>query len=276
MALNLGSARQIASNALRVATGTDTFSVSNFRQQFREGVGRPSLFKFKLKRLPSFFDQYGDAYSITDKNSTVSLDLLRGAASLIGVNSSTATTIFNEGEYLLNSLQGRGGRDLTFRVTRAQMPQQVVESYNIQYIGPGIRFPREINNGSITIDIMCSGSYWEHNLFSFWIRNMMDYGRYADSVYTYDVRYFTECFTEAELMIFNDDGNLVYKVDFEHVWPEMVGGENFDWSRKDAISSFPVTLHYSTAVAFQEDISKGQQLAKIESIGQRLINFPKL
>lgn len=259
--------RNIAGSALRIATGNQgTFSPDNFRKQFSNGVGRPNLFQFKFKRMPNVMADPN--YGLTPFQS---LGLISKGASVLGIGSAPLLTGINTVETMFNSITGRETRDLTFRVSKAQLPQKIINTYNVSYYGPGSRFPSEIDNSSITIDVISSGSYWEHIFFTGWQNSIIDYDRYRDNP-SFDVVYFDDIVTEAELIIYNDDGEKAYTILFEKVWPEVVGGDNFDWSRKDSIVTFPVTLHYSVA---SNSAGSKSPIKGITSIAQRLINLPK-
>lgn len=261
--------RNIAGSAIRVATGNQgTFSVDNFRKQFFSGVGRPSLFQFKLKRMPRVLADPNAGL----KSPINELGYISKAATLLDVGSAQLLTSFNQAETTFNALTGRENRDLSFRISRAPMPQKTIASYNVSYYGPGSRFPSEINNDTIIIEVMSSGSYWEHELFTSWQTAIIDYDRYRD-LPSFDVAYFDDIVTEAELIIYNDEGDVAYTVLFEKVWPEVVGGDNFDWSRKDSIVSFPVTLHYS--VATNKKNTNNNKLKAVTTVAQNLINLPK-
>lgn len=260
--------RNIAGSAIRIATGNQgAFSPDNFRKQFSSGVARPSLFQFKFTRMPNVMANPNYGFEPFQ-----SFGLISKGAGLLGIGSAPLLTGINETETMFNALTGRENRDLTFRISRAQLPQKVINAYNVSYYGPGSRFPSEIDNGSITIDVMCSGSYWEHVFFTGWQTSIIHYDKYKNET-SFDVAYFDDIVSEAELNIYNDDGEKAYTVFFEKIWPEVVGGDNFDWSRKDSIVSFPVTLHYSIATNTSTDSKNSIKTAS--SIAQRLINLPK-
>lgn len=258
---------QFASDVLRIATGTNSFSPDNFRRQFQEGFARPSLFQFKLKRMPNVFS------TNIDQLSPISLGAITSRLPLVDIVSARATTTLNTIENILNDVLGRSSRDLTFKVHKVQLPQRLIESYNISYIGPGKKFPREINNDNFQIEVLSSGTFWEHYMFLSWQAAILDYDKYANEP-SYDVAYYDDIITEAELLIFNDAGEQTYKVSFENIWPEGVGGEGFDWAKKDSIISFPVSFNFSTVTV--EMTGGTPDLKKYSNIARNVINLNRI
>ena len=121
--------------------------------------------------------------------------------------------------------------------------------------GPSVEFPKEIENSSMTINILCSGSYFEHEFFHTWADSITGYhGKMQNSTstsknYGFDVAYYEDLISEAELLVYNEDGNPSYLVRFDDIYPKSVGGIEFDWNAKNEISEFSVTLNYRTMIS---------------------------
>lgn len=257
----------IVSDALRLTTGTDAFNPDNFRKQFKKGFASPSLFKFKLLRMPNIFSA-----DITNPAKPINTSPVTNALDLVGLGSAQLTTgaTFLENSY--NSIRGLQNKDLTFSVSKTQLPNKIIESFKISYNGPGWKKPREINDDSLQIEVISSGDYWEHEMLIGWQHTILNYGKTSDN-FSYDVSYHQDIVTEADLVLYNVDGEVVYTVHFDKLWPEMVGGESFDWSKKDSIVSFPVSFNFST---YTVEMSGGTNPFKNNAfIADNIINYPK-
>lgn len=221
-----------------VDTGS-SFNPTDFRNSFKDGIGRPSLFVFRIKRYPQVY---------YNKSNTTGIG---GALAAIGINNS----VINTGTALFDTIRGRGLEDLQFRVTKFGLPSKNIETYTTKTYGPSVEFPKEIENSSMTINILCSGSYFEHEFFHTWADSITGYhGKMQNSTstsknYGFDVAYYEDLISEAELLVYNEDGNPSYLVRFDDIYPKSVGGIEFDWNAKNEISEFSVTLNYRTMIS---------------------------
>jgi hypothetical protein len=221
-----------------IDTGS-SFNPTDFRNSFKDGIGRPSLFVFKIKRYPQVYYK--------KKNTTG----IGGALSAIGISDQ----VINTGTALFETIKGRGLQDLQFRVTKFSLPSKNIETYTTKTYGPSTEFPREIENSSMTINVLCSGAYFEHEFFQSWADTITGYhGKMKNSAssskaYGFDVEYYDDVISEAELVVYNEDGGVTYLVKFDDIYPKSVGGIEFDWNAKNEMSEFSVTLNYRTMVS---------------------------
>ena len=237
-----------------------SFSPTNFRNSFKDGIGRPALFVFKIKRYPNVY--------YTKTNSTGLGGVISNMASTIGLNSSIVDKALTIGGSLYETVKGRGLSDLQFRVGKVSLPSKNLETYTTKTYGPATEFPREIENSSMNLSVLCSGSYYEHEFFQTWIDSVVGYKNKKEtstldlvnsllttigvtkettsSTYGFDLEYYDDIISEAELVIYNEMGKPSYIVTFEDVYPKVVGGIEFDWNAKNEVSEFSVVLNYRT------------------------------
>lgn len=242
----------------------DSFSPTKFRNSFNKGIGRPSLYLFRLKRYPNVYFQ----------KSSGGLGSIAGSiGGLIGGESGAniASQAYNIGETLYSSVSGSGLQDLQFRISRFGLPDKELRTYTTKIYGPSTEFPREIENGSLNFSVLCGGNYFEHEFFQTWIDAIMSYGSQKNDPVTelagkainavaglfgatppkssssntrFNVAYYDDVISDAELIVYNEDGNPSYHITFEEVYPMVVGGIEFDWNLKNEISVFNVVLNY--------------------------------
>jgi len=206
-----------------------SFSIKNFKSQFKDGVAKPSLFHFKLKRYPRcFFDRSTSINTFLNKVGIDTPDILSKA--------------INYGETIYENINNRSLSDLVFKVHRATLPNRLINSYSAKVYGPSTDFPRDIENGYFSISIYTSGTYWEHNLFSQWQSAIINYGDPVDS--NYNVTYYDDIISEAQIIAYNEMGEPTYLMSLDEIWPKNVGGISFDWGNKNNNISFNVDLHY--------------------------------
>ena len=241
--------------------GSNSFSPSKFRTSFNKGIGRPSLFLFRIKSYPSiYYDRQGGGLENLMTNTF---------SSLLGQQS------VNLGESLYENLSGSGLSDLQFRVGRFSLPNKQLTTYTTKVYGPSTEFPKEIENGTMSFSVFCGGNYFEHEFFQSWVDSILGYNTKKNSSTdnligsvvngilgnnnsnssnpSYNVAYYDDIITDAELLIFNEEGNPTYLITFEEIYPSVVGGVEFDWNLKNEISTFSVVMNYK--------IMKAQKLA---------------
>ncbi len=238
-----------------------SFSPQAFRDSFKDGLGRPSLFVFKIKRYPSIWFSKTSTTGLSGLASSVLPSEMLGAA----------TSIMNIGETLFDNITGRGLADLQFRIGKFTLPNKQLETYTTKTYGPASDFPREIENGVFNMSVFCSGSYFEHEFFSTWIDSIVTYNNKKNSStldlvnvalskiksskstdvapYGFDVAYYDDIISEAELVVYDEEGSPSYIISFEDIYPRVVGGIEFDWNSKNEVSEFPITMHYRTMKA---------------------------
>ena len=246
-----------------------SFSPQNFRDSFKDGLGRPSLFVFKIKRYPNVWYSRSSTSGIAGLAQSILPSEMSGAIS----------TISNYGETLYDNVTGRGLSDLRFRVGKFTLPNKQLETYTTKTYGPASEFPREIENGSFNMSVFCGGSYYEHEFFSTWIDAILGYNNKknnstmdilktvtsligvsssSDSTFKgFDVAYYDDVVSEAELVVYNEEGNPSYVITFEDVYPKVVGGVEFDWDAKNEVSEFPIVMNYRTMKAERVAIGTG-------------------
>lgn len=265
-----------------------SFSPQAFRDSFKDGIGRPSLFTFRIKRYPKIWFTRQSESGLTGLISSVLPDSV----------SSLASTAMNSLETAHNTVTGRGLADLQFRVGKFNLPSKQLETYTTKTYGPASEFPREIENGVFNMSVFCSGSYFEHEFFSTWIDSMLSYENKKNAStldlissalnklinngtsvrdYGYDVAYYDDVVSDAELVVYDENGNPSYVITFEDIYPKNVGGIEFDWNAKNEVSEFGVTMNYRTMKAERAATSAkiggdtGTVLGAVESIGRTFI-----
>lgn len=223
-----------------------SFSPQNFRNKFKDGVGSPAYFHFKLKRYPEIFYKGNRTSSIQgfiNKYTGLNLDII--------------SKVQNIGELIYENLNSRGLSDLVFKVNKALAPSRLIESFNLKYYGAGYEIPRDIESGVTNIAVFSSGTYWEHDFFSSWQASIIDYNKYINSP-SFNVAYYDDIITEGEIIAYNEDGEPAYLISLEDIWPKEVGAIKFDWEGKDQIINFTVTFNYRLANV--EKIAKSKQI----------------
>ena len=258
--------------------GGTTFNPQNFRASFKDGVGIPSLFLLKLKRYPSiFFKGKESSQSVGGLLGSVG-GIGGGIAKLTGLSSVTnalntkiptgASSILNIGELLYNNFTGRGIDDLKFKINKVQLPEKALQTYSTRTYGPLRDFPREIENSTIGFNVLSGGTYVEHELFSSWIDNIAGHDK-LDNDPLFNVAYYDDIITEAELVMYNEDGEPSYICYLNEVYPRQVGGITLDWDSKNQISQFSVVLNFRVmktekiALSLKTNSFIGKTLSKI-------------
>jgi len=221
---------------------SSSFSPSDFRYKFKKGIGRTAFFHFKLIRLPQIF------YKSTNNAGT-------GLGTMLGINSSLInkvqipsgiTTLVKAGETLFSSLSGRGIDDLVFKINKVTLPEKAVGTYKIKTYGPSYEFPREIENSFINISVISSGTYDEHELFSSWVDQIVDFK--GDNA-SHNVAYYDDIITEAQLVIYDEEANPSYLVSLYDVYPINVGQIDYSWADKHNVAEFTITLQYRKMIS---------------------------
>jgi len=240
-------------SAFYQGSGT-TFSPTHFRNSFHNGIGRPSLFIFRIKRYPNIYKS---------PDLSVQTILPNILPSDLGIGIPT-NTLINSAQTLYDSVTSSGLSELQFRVDKFGLPDKNVGTYTTKIYGPSSDFPREIENSSMNINVLCGGDYYEHDFFQTWIDSILTYsgtrpkstpeklistvldriGLTSTKSTPYDIAYYDDIITDAELVVYNEDGDASYVITFEDVYPKVVGGISFDWNAKNEISTFNVVLHY--------------------------------
>lgn len=233
-----------------------SFNPTSFRHSFHNGIGRPALFAFRLKRYPKIYTA-----PLLSVGSVLGAILPKD----LGIGIPTAN-LLTAGQTLYDSVTASGLTELQFRIDKLTIPDKNLGTYSTKIYGPASDFPRDIENSSITINVLCGGDYYEHDFFQTWIDSIMTYsGSKPNSsssqlvskllevvnIHTndsfnnpYDVAYYDDIVTEAEIVMYDEEGNATYVLSFEDIFPKLVGGISLDWNAKNEISSFSVTLHY--------------------------------
>lgn len=214
----------------------ETFSPQKFRDSFKRGIGRPSLFLFKITRYPNIYYSKQPNTAIGGALSKVLPNSIRG----INTN-----TLIGGIENLTGSKGTQTLIDLQFRVSQFNLPDKQLQTFTTKIYGPSVESPKEIENSSMTMTVLCSGDYFEHDFFQFWIDSVVSYDHKKNGK-SYDLQYYDDIITSAELTVYDEDGKNSYTITFEEVYPSIVGGVNFDWDRRNEISEFNVTLNYRT------------------------------
>lgn len=220
------------------------FSVSAFRSSMNKGLGRPALFKFTLLRYPEIFfkpPKNGAVAGIAGALGSVSSGLGDAVGSIAGV----ADTALSLGSMLYqNTLGSEGISDLSFRVNQATIPDKTLETYVVRYYGVSYTYPRDVAPNQLTINILTSGNYWEHELFHKWNNLIMNYGGNGDGA-SFDIEYFDDIIADAELEFYSAEGDVSYKSTINEIYPISVTGVRGDWGAKNDVSSFQVRFAYS-------------------------------
>lgn len=233
-----------------------SFSVKNFRNQFKDGIAKPSLFHFKLNRYPNCF--YNTTSSVTSFLNKYD----------IGVPSLSLNKTINTIENVYENLNSRGLSDLVFKVYSTTLPTKLITTYSSKIYGPSTTFPREIENGTFQISLYASGNYWEHDFFSQWQSAITGYGN-SSADPTHNVSYYDDIISEAKIIAYNEEAEPSYLVSLEEVWPINVEGINYNWGEKNEIVKFSVQMHYKLSnvekIAFSTKI-QSNVIDKIRSL----------
>jgi hypothetical protein len=254
------------------------FSPTNFRNSFHNGIGRPSLFVFRIKRYPKIYT----SPSFSGPN------LLRTTIpNALGV-SPFQKDLIQEGQSLYDSVTSSGLSELQFRIDKFTLPDKSLGVYTTKTYGPSSDFPRDIENGSMSMSVLCGGDYYEHDFFQTWIDSALTYSgtkpptdpqKLVSTVLStlglpgntsnltkFDVAYYDDIITDAELVVYDEEGNATYIITFEDVYPKVVGGIGFDWNAKNEISTFNLTLHYRIMTGSKVLLSTNQISKAISKI----------
>ena len=233
-----------------------SFNPTSFRHSFHNGIGRPALFSFRLKRYPAIYTA-----------PQLSVGSILGAIlpKDLGIGIPTAN-LLDAGQTLYDSVTSSGLTELQFRVDKLSIPDKNLGTYSTKIYGPSSDFPRDVENSSININVLCGGDYYEHDFFQTWIDSIITYSGTKPTssssqlvskllevvnIHTnnsnnnpFDVAYYDDIVTEAEIVMYDEEGNATYVLSFEDIYPKTVGGMSLDWNAKNEINSFNVTLHY--------------------------------
>ena len=233
-----------------------SFNPTSFRHSFHDGIGRPALFSFRLKRYPAIYTA-----------PQLSVGSILGAIlpKDLGIGIPTAN-LLDAGQTLYDSVTSSGLTELQFRVDKLSIPDKNLGTYSTKIYGPSSDFPRDVENSSININVLCGGDYYEHDFFQTWIDSIITYSGTKPTssssqlvskllevvnIHTnnsnnnpFDVAYYDDIVTEAEIVMYDEEGNATYVLSFEDIYPKIVGGMSLDWNAKNEINSFNVTLHY--------------------------------
>jgi len=134
-------------------------------------------------------------------------------------------------------------RLLPLRCQKASLPDMSIQTNQVTYYGVPTKYPYENSTSSLSIDVISSGNLWEREFFTAWQNYIIDYGT-KDKNPTFDVAYYRDFVTSAELDVYNADGEIVTTFAFDNIWPMTMTSVELDWSSKESLS-FSVELAYS-------------------------------
>lgn len=134
--------------------------------------------------------------------------------------------------------------NLIIHTKRAQLPDMSISTYQHTYNGIPSKYPAENSTSDITIEVITSGNMWERTFFTDWQNKVIDYSTLSNNP-SFNIGYYNEYTTNAELTVYDTFHKKTKTYLFEGVWPTQVGIVDMDWSSKDQMMLFFVTLTYS-------------------------------
>lgn len=143
---------------------------------------------------------------------------------------------------LFHFFPGYGGKDLMMKVKSAQIPDMNIQTFQHSYAGIPIKYPWENATSDITLSIICSSDLKERDIFVNWQDLIIDY---MNTDRSFTVAYPNDYQFDSILGVYDLKQELVMEFTFEKSWPINVGPVELDWSSKDEIMTFDVTLSYS-------------------------------
>lgn len=133
---------------------------------------------------------------------------------------------------------------LPMRVRRSVLPDLALQTNPVSYYGVPSKFPYENSTGNLNLEVISSGNLWEREFFTAWQNYIIDYGTPNQNP-TFDVAYYNDYVTSAELDVFNSEGEVVTTFLFSEVYPMTLTAVDMDWGSKDQPLIFSVELAYS-------------------------------
>lgn len=135
-------------------------------------------------------------------------------------------------------------RKLPMRMRRSAIPDMALQTHPITYNGVPSKVAYENSTGDLNIEVVSSGNLWEREFFTAWQNYIVDYST-PDKNPTFDVAYYNDYVTEAELDIYNDEGEKVTTILFNGVYPLSMTMVDMDWTSKDQLLVFSLVLTYA-------------------------------
>lgn len=140
--------------------------------------------------------------------------------------------------------KGDVGEKLSTRVKTAHLPDLGIETYQHSYNGIPVKYPLQNATDNLSIEVIASSNLLERNFFIEWQKEIIDYNT-SSSEPTYNVGYLKDYAHKGQLDLYDVSTKRTIKYEFENMWPVNVGQVQLDWSLKDEVIVFPVTLSYS-------------------------------
>ena len=140
---------------------------------------------------------------------------------------------------------------LTMHTHKVKVPDMTIGTNQVQMSPLSIKYPFEKQNTDITIEVISSGNLWERKFFSDWQQGIIKHGVPSGSLSatgnaTFDVGYYNDYVTEAQITMYNKIGNTMEGFHIANAWPMSIGELDLDWSHKEEIPTFYVTVSYSS------------------------------
>lgn len=144
--------------------------------------------------------------------------------------------------YFTFEMDGRS--ELTLKIRKAQIPDQLIQTYQHSYNGIPIKYPWENSTSDINLEIICSADMYEHRVMTNWQRLAINYSTEGNGA-TFTVGYHKEYTKDANLYLYTNNMEKSMKYHFTEMWPTQVHSVELDWASKDQIMTFGVTMSYS-------------------------------
>lgn len=175
-------------------------------------------------------------------------------------------------------MEGKVNKDvlrlLPMRIRRAQMPDMALQTNPHTYNGIPTRFPYENSTGTLNLEIISSGNLWEREFFSAWQRYIIDYGT-KDQNPTFSIAYYKDFITQAELDVYNDQGDIVSTFLFDGIWPMTMTMVDMDWMAKDTTMVFSIEISYAYWSVKSSTSGISKTIYEETSVGTSVVNTLK-
>lgn len=137
--------------------------------------------------------------------------------------------------------------NLTIHTKKAQMPDMTIQTNPVAYTGAPSKYPYEHSSSDMGIEVVSSANLWERKFFWDWQQKIVDYGipGSGNNGANFLVGYYNDYVVNGELSIYNKKGDLMSTLVIANCWPMSIGVMDLDWSTKDTVAVFYVTLGFS-------------------------------
>lgn len=136
-------------------------------------------------------------------------------------------------------------KDLEFLCETSELPGRTLQTADVRYYGPTVKFPYQTQYSELTLTFVCRAEMHEKDLFDSWMQ-------FINPVANYNFRYKDEYATTIEVFQFSEQAitpgskspKPTYQIYFEKAYPIAINPLALAWSDMDSLHRLQVTFAY--------------------------------